>query len=149
MLLSADKAAAWARPAGRIGGSGHLGERVQRLAAAGGLLRVWGELPPSFSTPIDRFSGGGRAVVAVLRVAADPPGALSRRRSGVAAARFQSGATPGRDRAWLSTHACVACATAEGGGLWAHLKLHRGRRDCECGCCLGSVCIKNLSRFRL
>ena len=49
MLLSDDKTAAWARPAGIFGGPGHGGERMQRLAAAGGLLRVWGELPPSFS----------------------------------------------------------------------------------------------------
>ena len=49
MLLSGDKTAAWARPAGRIGDMGRWGERMQRLAAAGGLLRVWGELPPSFS----------------------------------------------------------------------------------------------------
>jgi len=72
MLLSADKTAAWARPAGRIGGSGHLGERVQRLAAGGGLPRAWGGLLPSLSPPIDCVSGGGRAVVAVLRAAADP-----------------------------------------------------------------------------
>ena len=49
MPLSGDKTAAWARPAGRSGGSGHLGERMQRLAAAGGLLRAWGGLPPSLS----------------------------------------------------------------------------------------------------
>ena len=49
MLLSDGKTAAWARPAGRIGGSGHQGERMQRLVAAGGLLRAWGELPPSLS----------------------------------------------------------------------------------------------------
>ena len=44
MLLSGDKAATWARPAGRIGDMGHWGELMQRLAAAGGLLRAWGEL---------------------------------------------------------------------------------------------------------
>ena len=49
MPLSGDKTSAWARPAGRIGGSGQLGERMQRLAAAGALLRAWGELPPSLS----------------------------------------------------------------------------------------------------
>ena len=49
MLLSGDKTAAWARPAGRSGGPGHQGERMQRLVAAGGLLRAWGELPPSLS----------------------------------------------------------------------------------------------------
>ena len=49
MLLSGGKTAAWACPGGRFGGSGHGGERMQRLAAAGGLLRVWGELPPSLS----------------------------------------------------------------------------------------------------
>ena len=49
MLLSDGKTAAWARPASRFGGSGHGGERMQQLAAAGGLLRVWGELPPGFS----------------------------------------------------------------------------------------------------
>ena len=43
MLLSGDKAAAWARPAGRIGDIGHWGELMQRLAAAGALL-AWGEL---------------------------------------------------------------------------------------------------------
>ena len=49
MLLSDGKTAAWACPADKIGGLGHGGERLQRPAGAGGLLRVWGELPPSFS----------------------------------------------------------------------------------------------------
>ena len=44
MLLSGDKTAAWACPAGRIGDMGHWGELMQRLAAAGALLRAWGEL---------------------------------------------------------------------------------------------------------
>ena len=49
MLLSGGKTAAWACPAGRFGGLGRWGEQMQRVAAVGGLLRVWGELPPSFS----------------------------------------------------------------------------------------------------